>query len=186
MILSKICIAPDESSWARASQTGARPSSRRATRLDRVSVAARLTPSTSESKIHKCTLSQTRLAVKRLPVSRLPRRGKRHYGFAFAFQASGCQYGLWSNSSPTNRSAHHVLIPQEDSPCNMVGLAADQHRGHPRHAGVTPLTPVVSWPYVCLCGHSLALFGTSRRHTVRGRARHESRHTTTRRGYRCA
>ena len=135
-----MCIAPDESSRARASQTGARPNSRRAARLDRNSVPARLTSSTSEGKIHRCTLAQTSLAVKHLPVSRLDRRGKRCYGFAFAFWASGCQYGLWSNSSPTNRNAHHVLILQEDSPCNMVGLAADKHRGHPRHAGVTRLT----------------------------------------------
>jgi hypothetical protein len=49
---------------------------------------------------------------------------------------------------PTNRSAQHVLILQEDSPCNMVGLAANEHRGHPRHAGVTTLTPVISWTYV--------------------------------------
>jgi hypothetical protein len=168
MILSKICIAPDESSWARASQTGARPRSRRAARLERISVAARLPSTISEANIHRCTLAQTRLAVKRLPVIQMDRRRKRYDRFGFAFWASGCQYGLWSNSSPTNRSAHHVLILQEDSPCNMIGLAADRHRGHPRHPGLTTLTAVITWTYVSLCGHLLTLFGTSRRHTVRG------------------
>jgi hypothetical protein len=70
--------------------------------------------------MHRCTLAQTRLAVKCLMVVRMDRSGVRIHGFGFAFWTSGCQYVHRSNSCLTNRRAHYVLIHQKDSPCNMV------------------------------------------------------------------
>jgi hypothetical protein len=86
----------------------------------RIGADAHLTPSISEANIHRCTLAQTRLVVKRLTVVRMGMPRIRSHGFGFAFWTSRCQYVHCSKSCLTNRKTHHLLIHQEDSPCNMV------------------------------------------------------------------
>jgi hypothetical protein len=84
----------------------------------RIGADAHLSPSTSEANIHRCTLAQTRLAVKRLTVVRMDRPGCVSTDLALRFERLGANMCTDQTLAPRiagrltclyTRSARHAI-----------------------------------------------------------------------------